>query len=455
MQSSGVDTEPQVHITQPSQSTPTMQGPPHRVTRELEALHAEEAESADVALDTTRLQGQARALAEGVLEEGRAERYELLRVLGNGGMGVVYKARDRALGRTVAIKTLRPSLQTHGEALRLMHHEAQVLAQIRHPNLPTIYDVLQHGRQVTIVMEYVRGEPLDAILERSPGGLEATDGLQIWTQLLTALGYLHGCGLLHRDIKPGNLMLERDGTLRLLDFGLAWELEEASQGPSTHGTPAYMAPEQIRGESLSAATDLYAAAATLYEALAGRPPFPGPQALRHHLYSEPTPLESLRADLPRALARQVMWCLRKDPRERPQEAARLRQELLGQLVPEASAPGPAEPSAGRLVQHPSAVGVKARPAAPQVQTHLGPPPAPRATQEARALPSSPEEAPAAPSLPWLRSRSPGLQRFLVLVLALALSVFTLTVGVLAAYVLGPLPVGRPAATQASVPPPSP
>jgi serine/threonine protein kinase len=317
----------------PSAPIPTLDGLPPSLDGSLPSLELDPDE------DPVSLE----APEDGPSLHGQESRYEVLKILGRGGMGVVYQARDRELERIVAIKTLVPGASNPRKILDFLNKEARTLASIDHPALPMIYDVLREDAQLTIVMEYVRGEPLDAILARHPEGIPVQSGASIWLQLLAALAYLHRRGLIHRDIKPGNLMLDKEGRLRLVDFGLARQVEQILRdGTRIRGTPIYMAPEQIQNLRLSAATDLYSAAVTMYELLTGRLPFPHTKTPGyHHLHTPPQPLRLHSPETPAALCAQIDACLQKRPVDRPLRAEDMIQELVEalQLLP-AELPAP-------------------------------------------------------------------------------------------------------------------
>jgi len=228
----------------------------------------------------------------------RIGRYRVERKLGEGGMGVVYAARDERLDRTVAIKTIRGD--SDEVARRRVWREARAAAGISHPNICQLYEVEETGDGLVLAMELLDGEPLAARLARGP--LPPAETATITLQVLDALDALHGRGLLHRDLKPSNLFLTRHG-VKLLDFGLARSFSSADSGGDHPtllteaglivGTPNYMAPEQVRGETLDARTDLFAVAALVFEMLSGAMAFPGPtmvDALHRVLHDQPPPL---------------------------------------------------------------------------------------------------------------------------------------------------------------------
>ncbi|HYG63947.1 MAG TPA: protein kinase, partial [Thermoanaerobaculia bacterium] len=240
--------------------------------------------------------------------------------VGGGGMGIVYKARDTRLGRTVALKFLPPELTRDPEAKERFLQEARAASALDHPNVCTVHEIGEdeEGR-LFLAMAFYDGETLKRRLERGPLPLdEATD---VAKQVAQGLTKAHRQGIVHRDVKPANLMLTGDGVVKVLDFGIA-KLAGSSgltQAGSSLGTPAYMSPEQARGEEVDGRTDVWSLGAVLYEMLAGRRPFPGDhdQAVIYALLHEtPKPLPSLRVDVPPDLARIVARMLEKDPERR-------------------------------------------------------------------------------------------------------------------------------------------
>ncbi len=245
------------------------------------------------------------------------DRYEILGELGRGGMGIVYKARDRRLGRVVALKRLPDNLRDHPTAVALFLREAQSAAALNHANIVTIYDADQSGGHYYLTMEYLEGFPLDAIL-RKRGKLSAKDALRLAVQISTGLQFAHERGLVHRDIKTANLFFTRDRVVKIMDFGLAKMVEEVRRAATViGGTPYYMAPEQAAGENVDHRADLYAFGVTLFELLAGRVPFKDGDVTYHHRHTPPPDLRELVPETPAELADLVMQLLAKSPEERP------------------------------------------------------------------------------------------------------------------------------------------
>jgi len=184
--------------------------------------------------------------------------YEILKVLGSGGMGRVYQVRNAITDRVEAMKVLLPDLQGHEDVAARFQREIKVLAALNHPNIATLHTALTIENQLVMIMEYVEGESLSARLNHGP--VPATDALRYFDQVLSALSYAHQRQVIHRDIKPANIMLTPDGNVKLMDFGIArsqGEPNKLTATGSTLGSLNYMSPEQIKGEAVDARSDLY------------------------------------------------------------------------------------------------------------------------------------------------------------------------------------------------------
>ncbi len=270
------------------------------------------------------------------LQQVLAGRYSIERELGRGGMGIVLLARDVALDRLVAIKLLPPHLAASVEARDRFLREARTAAGLSHPNIVPIHAVEQQGDLVFFVMGYVDGETLRERVERS-GPLAPRLAMKVMQEVAWALGYAHQRGVIHRDVKPDNIMIER-GTDRALvtDFGIAVRGRAGEGGVGeVVGTARYMSPEQALGEPVDARSDLYSLAATLFYALTGRPPFEGANlpAIITKQVSTPAPrLQVVRPEVPARLADLIDQCLQKSPAARVQtgeEVARIAGEARG------------------------------------------------------------------------------------------------------------------------------
>ena len=280
-------------------------------------------------------------------------RYELTTLIGQGGMGQVWSAYDNRLDRRVAVKLLRPerpaAKEDADELRRRFTREWRVTAQVDHPGLVTVHDAGSDGDELYLVMQYIAGADLaDHLAEHDP--YPWPWAVAVAAQLCSVLAAVHAVPVVHRDLKPRNLMIRPDGTLVVLDLGVASVLD-ADTTRLTHtgspiGSPAYMAPEQAMGGAVGPRTDLYALGAVLHELLSGNVPFPGNSALgvlHRHLYEPPLPLRRLRPELPEPLEALVLRLLAKDPQHRPAGAHEVYQHLAPLLAGPAGFGGPAEP----------------------------------------------------------------------------------------------------------------
>ncbi len=264
--------------------------------------------------------------------------YRIVEKLGEGGMGVVYKAHDTRLNRAVALKILPPGLVEDAERRRRFKQEAQAASALNHPGIVTVYDIGETDGTLFIAMEHVAGKTMEELI---PGdGMGVPEALKYAIQIADAFARAHAAGIVHRDLKPGNLMVREDGLVKVLDFGLAKLTETGdlrddttvSMGPQTLqgtilGTPAFMSPEQAAGETVDARSDIFSFGAVLYEMVTGRRAFRGDSqvaTVAAVLSREPEPLPPR---VPPELAKVILRCLRKDRARRYQSMADLKVAL--------------------------------------------------------------------------------------------------------------------------------
>ena len=250
---------------------------------------------------------------------------------------------DTRLGRTVALKLLPAELAADPVSRRRLLQEAQAASSLNHPNIVVLYDISSHGDKDFLVMEYVPGRTLKDLI--SPGGLSFDQLAGLGSQVALALGAAHAAGVVHRDVKPANIIVTANREAKVLDFGIARISREIAQGDTVTnltdaghviGTVAYMSPEQIRGGEADCRSDIFALGCVLYEAAAGHRPFEAGNNLRlmHEISTaEPEPLNASRPDLPAEFCRLVMRCLEKSPDRRPESAIELATELKSLTVP--------------------------------------------------------------------------------------------------------------------------
>lgn len=244
-------------------------------------------------------------------------RYQITRTLGQGGMGTVYLALDTYLEREVAVKMLdHHKLGTEGRGMLL--HEARATARLSHPNVVMVFDVGEFDQTPFVVMEYVPGHTL---AEEKPHRLNEI--VRLTRQVCAALAHAHAKGLIHRDVKPGNVLVSPEGVAKLMDFGLARAINaKVDPNNSFAGTVAYVAPEQAMGEEIDPRADLYALGVMMYELFTGQLPFTGTsmQIIIKHIQEMPPSPKALNPDLPTALDELIMHLLQKNPADRPDSA---------------------------------------------------------------------------------------------------------------------------------------
>jgi len=241
-----------------------------------------------------------------------AGKYRIIEPIGKGGMGVVYKAEDTKLKRTVALKFLPPELAESPEACERFIREAQAAAALSHPRICTIHEIGEEEDQSFIVMEYIEGQSLRQKILKGP--LDQTEVLDIAIQVAEGLEEAHKKGIVHRDIKPGNIMLTEKGVAKVMDFGLAKVFGGSliTKEATTMGTVAYMSPEQAQGQSVDHRTDIWSLGVVLYEMITGQLPFKGEfdQSMIHSILNhEPEPVTKIRKDLPSGLEQVIYKAL--------------------------------------------------------------------------------------------------------------------------------------------------
>lgn len=273
-----------------------------------------------------------------------AGRYRLLEHRGRGGMGEVLAAEDERLGRRVAVKVLSPELAADPAAVARFRREARAAAALSHPNVVRVLDAASDGDLHFIVMELVEGPTLAERL-RDEGPLDPDDALTVATAVARGLEAAHRSGLVHRDVKPSNVLLTAAGQPKVADFGIAAAVDASTTVTAVHGSVPYVAPEQARGGRSDARTDVYGLGCVIFEMLTGRPPFTGDTSaavLSQHLHEPPPAPSTLREGLPADLDTVVLAALAKDPGRRYPDVAALRADL--ERLAAGRAPGGVPPS---------------------------------------------------------------------------------------------------------------
>jgi predicted Ser/Thr protein kinase len=258
-------------------------------------------------------------------------RYRIIGLLGRGGMGEVYRATDLTLGQSVALKFLPETARGNERLLERFHNEVRIARQVSHPNVCRVYDIGEAEGVPFISMEYVDGEDLASLLQRI-GRLPADKALEIARKICAGIAAAHERGIIHRDLKPHNVMLNRRGEVVVMDFGLAAVADELRGAEVRSGTPAYMSPEQLRGDSVTPKSDIYALGLIIYELFTGRRPFEADSAVQLMELQEtarPASLTSVVADADPAVEKVVLRCLHPDPAQRPSSALAVAAALPG------------------------------------------------------------------------------------------------------------------------------
>ncbi len=284
------------------------------------------------------------------------QRYEIEEKLGDGGMATVYRGRDTRLNRVVAIKVLHAHHANDINFLQRFSHEAQAAANLRHPSIVDIYDVGQEDRQHFIVMELVDGHDLKSIILRKRQ-LPIQQVLQIGATIAEGLDTAHNLGMVHRDVKPQNILVTHEGTAKITDFGIAKSGLSTAQTETgvTFGTADYISPEQAKGQPATAQSDIYALAVTLYEALTGQLPFTGDSAVAvalQHVSSKPPPIRRHNPNVSPSLEQLILRALSKNPSERPASAREFANLLRTQEESEVRITAPQSVRTGNMRQNP-------------------------------------------------------------------------------------------------------
>ncbi len=329
-----------------------------------------------------------------------ADRYRLDEVIGRGGMSTVYRGTDTSLDRVVAVKVaLDPLVEESPIYLARFTQEAKSAASIGHPGVVTVYDAGADGPTRFIVMEFVPGKSLaDILKEERP--LEPARAADIAAQVADALAAAHAAGIIHRDNKPGNIMVEPNGSVKVLDFGIARAVDGGSltQTATVLGTSAYMSPEQALGQPVDARTDIYSLGCVLYEMLTGEPPFVADVAaavMHQHVRVAPKPAIERNPAIPPDLNALVMQMLAKQPKDRPQTAAEVRDRLRQAIANPGG--GDALTTLAMAAALPAAATVPIEAALPPTPAHSSirqtpTPPRPRETRQPTPPPPPPRKS---------------------------------------------------------------
>lgn len=303
--------------------------------------------------------------------------YKITDKIGEGGMGAVFRGIDVMLEREVAVKMLRPELSQQPNIVERFRSEAVTLAKLNHPNIATLYSFVRQGDDFFMVMEFVRGETLDGLIRRS-GAMSVDTAIGLLCQALEGIDHAHRMGIIHRDVKPANMMMTEGGTLKVMDFGIARVLGTARMTKQGNivGTIEYMSPEQVRGQETDARSDIYSLGILLYEMLTGRVPFSSDSEfdlMKMQIDEAPQPPRVFSAQIPQAVEQAIMRALAKRPEARFQSAADFRNALLSAsglvAAPSIGRAAGTAPPATRLGEAPTVLAP--RPGATARETRLG------------------------------------------------------------------------------------
>ncbi len=328
-----------------------------------------------------------------------SERYELNHLIARGGMAEVYRAHDRLLDRPVALKVLFPELSVDRSFVERFRREAQAAANLSHPNIVPVFDWGEDTGTYFIVMEFIDGRPLSSIL-KTAGSLSAERTADVGAHVAAALGYAHKHGVIHRDVKPGNVLITDEGQVKVTDFGIARAInteESLTQTGAVMGTATYFSPEQAEGIGVDSRSDIYSLGVVLFEMVTGRPPFLGdtPVAVASkHVRDHPPAPRELNPSIPPTFEAIILKAMAKDPAHRYRTAEELRADLLrfneGRSV---LAMDDADAATAMLA---GAAGVRPRWSGPSIPTRPGRcrcPPTHRTTKTPRTAPTGPAPTP--------------------------------------------------------------
>ena len=305
-----------------------------------------------------------------------ADRYRLVEQIGVGGMAIVYRAIDQRTGHSVAVKVLKPEFNKDAEFVSRFQREAEAASRMTHHNIVNLLDVGMDGDNRYLVMEYVQGKTLKEVI-REKGRINPTVAAQITIRILSALQHAHQNGIIHRDIKPQNILVHEDGHIKVADFGIARMANSSTltRSDTVMGSVHYFSPEQASGQAADVTSDIYSVGVVLYEMLTGRVPFDGDSTVAvamQHLHARPAPIETIAPEVPLAICHVCMMAMEKNPKYRYQSAremaAELRMALEGRtdqmqprLVEKPAAPMPAPSAPVKAPTVPAAPAKKPRP----------------------------------------------------------------------------------------------
>ena len=333
------------------------------------------------------------------------QRYELVAQQGSGGMSVIYKALDRMLGRMVAVKILRPNLTKDPAFLDKFQQEARSVAMMSHPNIVTVHDVGSDGATHYIVMEMIEGDDLKKLI-KARGGLPFDKALDFGIQICAGLGFAHRSQLVHADVKPQNILINRDGVLKVTDFGIAQAFTDTmtqTRSDVVWGSPHYFAPEQARGERPAPAADVYSIGIVLFEMFTGRLPYVGSsqrELALAHIQGDIPRIKDFKDDLPDDLSNVIAKVMSKGPNDRYKHADQLGHIL--QQVRDRNRYSTQQTASGRMAPPTVIGGRTARAPAsarPQPQAPNYAAPAPRAPLPVASRRGAAAPARAAPAMP--------------------------------------------------------